>query len=1779
MKAPYYEYVDYTGRGAPVAAEAYTEEIMKYESVLDPKTVAQAGRLASGGTNWFTRARGVEKRSDFERASVILTGAIEGEFPMQVTADGKWRALVLIPKEAEGACTFRFRGQNLQTPGSTVVASNETFWGGGDMKEAELPANGVLTVNGAATPFQVDHVTDYIEFKARLDGPDEPIWSVTRAEYQNFNNWSDVWSSPLDQTFTVVTNGVDSGSMRRENLDMSSWALYQSSNDNWDEPFYLNNFNDPGFPKEQFFPRHATPNTWNGENLTFVSKNLTAWKNPTDNDTVSGMAAKLKGQGAGVLEYAKANNPKGIERVDLTARIGQSLTFDDVRYWERGIFPHKSDYTFIAPVSMSRAVPKDTEAGDMAVGAAVSVFAYYREGVGAYEFRVTRAASGTEVLLELFKWKMINGSMGWERLCGQRYNQGGNETLKPWSNAGETAPDYYSLFISVQNNTGGGTKIIGGLAHTSKTDLASPLTGTDVNGYGGLVYTDKASPFTYGSYGVGAKDCPARFMSPRHYDAPVTSTITITGNTSPYAGGQYFRPSGGKAIAFAGDVVDDSADVRDGYLAEKGPLETYVQAGHQGASSLYGLQMPAGLTQRVVIQLRPKSGGTWTDMGSVEVSGYTLQSHSLPLYLSGDWNLRVTTGSDKAVDVVIGEVHQRQWQGTDYERLESSADLYAYTQGCVSSNLVRRSKGIVLQPARGLPTRPMSVRSPMLKGLGKVAFSYEDADPNAEIWVQIATNKVENNLYGNNGYNQSIESTDDPAEQIAPKWLTVAKYGESLECTEPLGDHGVKTIYLGLHDLPDHSSPGLFRLFVPPHVVEKATVFATNETHQVDYGRITISGMTVTDEPAISDRSWRGWNLRTIGDPADAEGRMFLEDGLLEDDVGYGLVCGLNNAVTDLREGSDELQAATRNPAVWSPTVQTTDGKRRAIGSVSFRARLYYPGDRRETAGGGKVTVWGSPTDSTSENWLKVTEFDITSSTFTNCTWAANGVSLRAVKLEISDPSARTPHAATDRVVIDEIVICEKVQPSVAFVYARPFRTDLFEPVEIADILSMNQQPLVGESWGVQAKLALSTMEEEVSGVEVYFTYYVGETPWGYEKWKDRGSVPVKLTEVGEEGSHVYRSVATGPGAVVPPTADPGTVVQYMLLVRYSNETGAAEERPMEEWTQPEWFWPIDKNRDNGGYADPAKFSAYTILDTVSPGRAWINEVNWNDGSYEETHTRSTVVTNQFIEICVPAGVDMSGWTLRAKDYSNMNAEWTMAMFGQQLPTRKLTPHATNGFDFVVVESPATAAAGHIRGPDGQNAADGAWATDGPGRSSGGTLSYFMPCQFELVRPSGVIEHQFVLQGTNEWAGLPGGETYDGTNFVAMLNAVDRSPKRFYAGDETSKCRDRTALGSAGVQGGNADGEPAPGADGTWASGLKFTAGRLNEGQVIPEGWFLAPSGTNAWLYLSLDGDHIHQSIGGDTSRQTMVIVPQGVTTNVVYTADPWFETATITLRDDSGTRTVPWHRRGESAYYFAATGLTYVTAHEGVDSGLDRFNIGFEPGKSAYSQAVVNWLRENWPDATPDDIRLARYMNLVNESVVTNLTLTEMYWFDIPPVNSEGNGSDESEWWLRAGFTGIRPQQYYRRDFNGVINTNSQFDVKMYVSNDWTQVAYAPQRLQGLANERSDDPSTYSGGWTSVTFKIRGMLINGEPGNKGFLPFRMFTFGPGSFSGAADDPPFTSTIEVLDPFSSASPGHSYGWGSYPNTTPFWFKWSVDTDGVPDTVQVLKKEDVYHDVE
>ena len=1784
MKTTYYQYVDYSrASGGKVSNVGYTEEITKKPSVMNLPEYGVT-RLASGGTNWFVRVR--DGASDWERMTLEIRGAFTNDCPMRLVADGTWRALLPVPTNVEGRCTFRFRGRNRQSAGAKDYALNETVFGGG-AEEVELPRNGILSVGGAATPFTLDHVSNYIEFRLGADGSANPTWSASRAEYQNFNDWHDVWSSAESQKFSPGTNGVDTIAMRTENLDVTRWKLYGFEDDAWNEMFKLVNYNSPDYPKETFFQNHQTPSVWSGCNLTFVSKNLVAWVDPTKADTTSGMAAKLQGQGGGLLEYAKSNNPKGLETISFTARIGQSIGFDDISYAADN--SRKANYTFLCPVSMSRMVSDNAKAGDMSVGGAVSLFAYYRESKGCYEFRATRAASGLELTLEMFKWHMVNGAMKRDRLCGQRFNTPAADQLRLWDDSGEVTPGYFGMFISAET-TGSGTKLTGGVwkgnTNGSKTDMGAQasmfFSGSQAsNGYGGLYYVDTAGDrLTSGAYGVAAKDCPAQFIRPRHIDAPLYGTLSGLATTTTYkpwpegATGQYFKPSGNKSLdvyAPTATVVYDAADIAEGFW-ELGPqIETCAN----------GLRTPVGLSQDVIVMLQEKNGGKgWFEAGRVPVSGYAFAEKTVQVHMTGDYNLRLTTGQ-KAVDAVIGEVKQRQWQGLDYENLSYSSDEFAYTQGVVASNDLRRAKETLLQPARGVVTKPLSVRSPVLHGLGKVSFAYEDADPNAQIWVQVATNNVEYNLTVSDGYTLSVKSVDRGEPEPVGTWVTVAKFGASEDCPDgPLGRSGVRTVYLGWHDQANAPVTGVFRVFIPPAVVEKAIVLATNATQNVDYGRINVTGMTVTDEPGVSPGSWRGWNLRTIGDGEDAERRMFLDDGLLAGDIGNGLTCGLNNSVNDIVD-EDTEKAALNNPTIWSPTLETADGKSRSIGEVAFRARLYYADDARETETGGVVSLYGA-TSSTSENWTKLVDIPVTSSTFSNFTWVALGTTrYRAVKLEVSGAAAKGRVPDRDRVIVDEIVLKEKLDAKIGFEYVRPFRSNLYEPVVIEDIESPNEQPVVGESWGVQTKLRLEQLGKEVRGLEVYLTSYAGESPWGYGMWKDRAP-EVRLVQVGEPGDGIFRSVGDTPESLVQALSSPG-VVQYMVLLKYAGEgeETAVQQVEREDWTQPSWYWPVDYNEKNGGYADPDKFSPYAVIDTVSPGRAWINEVNWNNGPAKETHTEYTVKTNQFIEICVPSGIDMTGWYLRATDL-NLN-KWVMAKFGSGgVKSSKVTEYAVNNFEFMLLESPETNLAGGIRDAEGNLVeTDGTWASDGPsGTADSGSLAFNRPWQFELVRPSGIVEHQIVVGGTNTMSQYSYGYIYDATNLQAKLDAETPSPKRFLAGDELARSADGRNFASFGVIGGNDEGNPPPGGDGTWSAPMKFTPGRLNEGQEIPAGWYLAPNGTNSWVTLTVVGDYLTQEVGGQSAKVIKLIVPQGTSTNVTYRTKSWYEVENLTV--DGATVAEHQARYGQAwTYALTPTGqLCNVVATEGFDSGLDQYGLRGHP----YESAVMKWLSEKYSGARAEDIQLAAYKGLGKCDQAFALGLVDMYWLDIPPVpeNDAERANVEAgntNWWFRGGVTDLRADQYYRTRHYGygdITFTNSQVDIQLYISNAVSGVAHAPQYLQGINYEKSD---AYDGAWVSETFQILGNLtLKPDPERKeqGYMPFRCFKFDEHSFTGPEDDPPFSSTIEILDPFSPESPGYSYGWPEHKGEG-FYFKWTLTTNSVPASVETLKANDTYGD--
>ena len=1206
-----------------------------------------------------------------------------------------------------------------------------------------------------------------------------------------------------------------------------------------------------------------------------------------------------------------------------------------------------------------------------------------------------------------------------------------------------------------------------------------------------------------------------------------------------------------------------------------------------------GFRPPADLGQTVNLYLKSvktaasgSDDAAWTLFSSNVVSSYSLQTYTLLICTNTSCHVMLKPG-DAPADVTIGSVTQTGWNGAD---MQNPPDRdFIYTQARVfdeiSSDKSVTNRYCALQPARANPANPLSIRGPILDhGVGMISFRYllKDLDPNAEIWVQLSTNEVTRHMTGTTGLNQSIREGTGPGE-----WETIRKYTYA----DLVAGNGELQYYIGAHDRIGNQLQGVLRICVPPGVVSAAAAATRADMKNgPKYGSITITGVTVRDEPAIDTSSWIGWNLRMIGDGADSEKRMYLPDLNAITPANSGLSAALNDSTTADIAG-DESEFSQVNPTIQSPTFRAG-----SIGMVRFRARVY---DNSGVVGKpATVSLYGVKDAAGGDEGRFLTSFTVDSPRYEVKEWrAGQDERYSSVKLVIDGVKEGTNTSA--RVLLEEVVVTEKLRSTIGFVYARPFRSHLDEDVALpeAEVRGMSEQPLTGESWGVQARVKLDPYDKDIDrehGFRVTFQYYVGEAPWGYGNWKElpAASREVNLLQVGDEGDYIFRSTVKDPETIVKPLSTPNTTVQYAVTVHYRVKDDPADYKSTIEvtgvegdgWTNPSWYFPIDKNADHAAVdAVP-----YTILDGMSPGRAWINEVNYNDGTRAE-NGNVKVVTNQFIEIAVPWGVDMTGWYVKLTDMDCVNT-WILAKFGKAgLPARKMSMNRSGDYDFVVIESPKTAKAGGIRDPKtGEKAADATWLDDSTHSSTfdAGSLQYSQPYQIELYRPSGILEHQFVVMGTNEWLQPPEdfrdfGFEYEGTNLVNELNLLHPSVKRFFAGaDVARRVKDgRVTFASLGVT------AKAHGEEGGWANDMSLTPGRLNEGQNELSGWYLRPNGGSIWVYAKVEEasrGNVRQRIGADDSPDTYVILTGGAKTNIVYDVKPWFA-AEADIYEENGPTNRVYVGTGAGATLSLnnVTATTWVVAHEAIDQRL--IDGGLDPN-DRYTPAIMRWLQEGSTKRGPfkhpeGPVMNAIFRGLWSDATNCVLGLREMYCLDIDPT--------EGGWWLRAGMTDFKGNWYQRvRKYDATIEqdvelSDAMLKVRMYLSNEVASVkqpvVYPPNILRGVSyGERSDDPSTYAGNWTGVTFKVVGRLS--DVGMTTNLPFRCFTFAPGSFAGAegaGDLKPFEAEIEIIDPFSKLSPGWSYGWSKHKGKSAFLMWWTFDERQLPIGVETLNMKSLY----
>ena len=776
--------------------------------------------------------------------------------------------------------------------------------------------------------------------------------------------------------------------------------------------------------------------------------------------------------------------------------------------------------------------------------------------------------------------------------------------------------------------------------------------------------------------------------------------------------------------------------------------------------------------------------------------------------------------------------------------------------------------------------------------------------------------------------------------------------------------------------------------------------------------------------------------------------------------------------------------------------------------------------------------------------------------------------------------------------LIDEVVVTQPMAPKLSFVNAYPFRHGLFTTNSIpADrITSPDEQPLLGETFGMQVQVLPAGMEDELNAdsIRVYMAWYAGDDKWGYQNWKDEKyavkKVELKRASDWSAGNLVYRSHPDDPNAFIPPQmpGDRGYKhVQYHIWAEYENKNGM-EQDPHEitqnDWSRPKWYEGIeDPNVLN------RTFCPYTVLDSISPKRAWINEINIFDGNTQDG-------SNQYIEVAVPSGYDITGWMLESlmqKDAPDYRPH-PVATFGTLGITSMKTANATNRYSFIALQSPRTKAAGTH-----PELNDGVW--DG---FDGGSIQIGYPHSLRLVRPTGIVEHEIVFMSTNTSTAPISRDTYEGRYFHGQLTTKfpEKKDSIVYAGADAYGAVPAYPgkVMSLGVYKGHGESESC------WTNMMQNTPGKVNilaDGtlQSIDPKYFEPPTGTNLWIYANIDDGSLNSLsmvIGGVTNTSAVIIVPQGsdgsFSTSIVYVVKKWFELDWVVTNEvgkAGGAAEVSCLSRNgtNSVWMLDLSGLKLSdpesrqfevnasTRDSSKISGLGDNGIAKD---DPYYPAVVDWL-QNYEEG---EIRLAEYWGSDSGPYKPDgiskklLNLKQMYWLDIPPVSAAPDRyTDSSEWVFKGYVSNVSPLKVNQvNPVTGELMENRNVSVKMMISNRLTNVAHAPCTLRGIVpgSTSSNHNGQVLSDWDSVTFKITGMLISSDNRTSNIRrPLRWFTFGPESFTN------FTREIEILDPFSTLSPGYSYGWYKYPSST-VGFAWSLgdDTNRPAVKVELLNNE-------
>lgn len=1803
----YYTYANYSGTkiGVPWYSEAFA--------------------LVTNGWNgaeaeWSLRIR--EGRSDWESAVLVVRNPVDNtitNLEMALVEDHQWRGYYMTREALEEGVDVRVEFRNLEPSGAKEWSWNTNCYYLSTIRD--LPYSGRMTEGGTNdwTRVPVDAYTGYLMFQA--DDSSKGL-SIVRADYQNFNCWNDghgtnevfvgsaaddsmlptVGVSPLVRDFYVDYTTNQTVSVSTHKL----WSLnFEESQSGYE--YY-----------KTFAGGIERPNGWILGKGRYV---YGSYKMPG-----SGTAFQMSGGGEGYVEFSDQSInlwPRGVEKVTFNARLAQAIDFDDFSYFDDG--NRMTNYVFTAHTCF------DLDNNMSFTGdASLSMVAYYRRGVGCYEARWEQVNGGVDTAkavtgpdkkgqrLTIYRWNR-NSKGGY--VCTELYSVDNDKNLKfdmPTSSGTLSSAKFMQMSLAVYTVGGNNMIVVGVCANGSAAN------GHQSDGWRYAAYCDdSADKLASGSYGVLNANSNGYFVRPRICE--LGAAQPSWGITLPAAGKGVVNETAQKLPTF--DFDSCRADLQDGWwVSVPGRSEIFNQSG-----TVFGLRA-ADVCQTV--DLRAGTGVGFDEL----IASFTLSNHwghinsleefgaELPLvWRTHNAKLQLRTGGDlddvTSPGVVVDNVVVHQWRGRNdivlytgdspdnpndsKEAVNGDPGEFVCTSGWVNEPEGKRGTAVELSAKRTIPDRPAGIRTPLMDGLdgrgsgiGNLEFSYRNCQTNVALLVQVATNVFRGSL---SDLTKSVEASDAPGS-----WSTVARL-----TYDDLGSSGSTNISFSLR-IQQNGYGALARVILDPELVQSVATISDPSS----FGSVEITRVVCQDEPPIDKGCWWGWNVRTLGNEADSEKRMYLPDASERPSVGYSLA--LNNSTTDKVVEGKEKEYKRHMPFLQSPTFTNN-----VIGEVSFRARKYSTSGYSQYA---EVAVYGIKLNDIASGidtkWQLLTKFVVSNTVFTTYSYrAVDDGEYAAIRLGVTgvkgvNGASRGPAPLCGedpvRVLIDEVTISEAVNPELAIRNIGAFRYDMMASVPAENVPSKQQQPLCREGWGVQCELYAVMLEDQIDkrhAPKVKLYWYEGSDVWGFDKWsKLPEHHEAWLAQATGTDALIYRSsYDTAPEAVIPQSVKEGgesPVVQYMLEVFYYTvdpKSGATAQKSRlvdvkaGEWEVPSWYAPIDFNTSRD-YGKGEHWSCFCILDDVAPGWAWINEVNIIGGSYD-TSGYEVDQNCQFVEIAAPVTADLSGWRIemvQAAETSGYVLTNTVAVFGARKLSGTKSKNEISNYVFHVVANPPISGSYLDRSIfDADGTLDGTWRFDDLGNgylfNSNNTLWDTEPLGIRLVRPNGIIEHEVLTIGEDLYGG-----TYSPSNVCRYLNENMKPGTFFYPGDDHNQ-----GDHSVGVVNNKGESDHD-----NWNNTMMRTPGRINEGQQIDPD-IPVPYGEMIYIYSTLDqsGGNIWQSNDGGntfTNETLRFFIKRGSAkgTNLVYKVEPWYEVAysrqtcdglttefDVTNGFNRTTRTVEVRNIGKGC-----SNSVSVVAKAAPDRQLAEYNVD---ENNPYTPAIIKWLQDGstlkWGDFANNDgiIRLGEFWGR-KSGYIADLTLTEMYWLDIDPT--------AGEMVLRGGWSDAPHPVVIPAEGGRAAVTNDKMSVFMMITNKTEDVtskyytqAWTPYVLRSVEPTKTswDYESSSTSDWNSVTFKIKGIILNGHtsldnPDN--WADLRWFVFHPDSFhqpGNAIGAEPYTADVEILDPMHRRdSPGFDAGWVSWLEAHPEksdlrpYYRWDINTRLKPKEIEVLKTNNV-----